>query len=238
MSHASPWFTHALDAVRSFFAAAMTLLMPVDCAGCAAPDTRWCEHCASTLHRELLPPAARLRPVNAPMPVFAATEYSGLARDAIVQFKEQGRTDLKHPLASALNLAVTAARAVKPEVTLWCVPIPSHPGRAGARGYQHVQLLLRALPNRPSAHNWLRANAGRRDQVGLGVLQRQRNAQHSFVVPRRMRTTGMLNGKHVLLIDDIATTGSTLSAAAAVLEAAGANVVAAAVFAHTVKRGA
>jgi predicted amidophosphoribosyltransferase len=225
----------ATDAIRTFFSAALTLLLPVDCGGCETPDTRWCAQCASTLERELLPSDAMLRPVNAPMPVFAATEYAGLTREMLLRFKELGRTDLKHPLAAVLQRAVDAARAVNPQAMLWCVPIPSHAGRSGNRGYQHVPLMLHVMQSRPAVNTWLRALSTRRDQVGLGVRQRQRNAHQSFVVPRRMLRSGALANKHVLLIDDIATTGSSLSAAAATLEAAGATVVAAAVVAHTVK---
>lgn len=221
--------------MKTFFNAALTLLLPVDCGGCSTRDTRWCNACATALGRERLREEDTRRPVEVPFPVFAATAYAGLSRESILRFKELGRTDLKTPLAELLTHAVDAARAHQPDARLWCVAIPSHPKQAGRRGYQHVQLLLAALPSRPHNNRWLRVSAHRTDQVGLGVFERQRNSRHAFVVPRRLRQSGMLVGKQVLLVDDIATTGSTLAAAAAALQAAGAQVLAAAVVAHTVK---
>ena len=69
-------------------------------------------------------------------------------------------------------------------------------------------------------------------QKTLGAADRAENAQDSFVLVRRYRDS--LRGKRVLLIDDIATTGSTLSACASILREAGAVSVVALTAAKTV----
>lgn len=247
--------TRTFTEARSFLSAAMTLLIPIECAGCTTPDTQLCDSCSSKLQHDVFARSEQQRPVEAEFPVFAATAYEGVARACILQFKENQRTDLRRPLGELLSVAVSAARRDYAEAArqegvtpreLWCVPVASTKRAAGKRGYQHVELLLRSLPrerqcererDRVAVNRWLEASSRRADQVGLTVEERSRNSSHAFTIRKRaMRASKMpLLGKHVLLIDDIATTGATLRAASNALEAAGARVVAAAVIAHTVK---
>lgn len=221
--------------LRAFFDAALTLLLPIACAGCQTPDTRLCAQCQAQLERERFAIGERARPVEAPIEVFAAVPYAGIARECILNFKELGRTDLRKPLAALLDVAVQDAQRAHPETELWCVPMPSTRKNEAKRGYQHVELLMRSLSARPAPQRWLRASAGRADQVGLSVTERQRNSQNTIEVDAQLLTRGALSGKSVLLIDDIVTTGASLRAATTALETAGATVLAAAVIAHTPK---
>jgi ComF family protein len=103
------------------------------------------------------------------------------------------------------------------------VPVPMHPERLRARGYNQAALLARALGRlwrRPVAYRWLRRQRLQVRQVGLGKAERAENVRGAFAATR----VG-LEGCRVLLVDDVVTTGSTLRNCATTLSDAGALVV-------------
>lgn len=106
------------------------------------------------------------------------------------------------------------------------VPVPLHPRRRRRRGYNQSELLARELARRlptierTTAPGRLRRVRDTPSQVGLDRFQRRANVAGAF------RWEGpSLAGRPVLLVDDVATTGATLQACAAALEAGGAGLV-------------
>ena len=136
------------------------------------------------------------------------------------------------------------------------VPVPLHPRRLRRRGFNQSLLLaqrwLRELhagnKGEPGARaegaaqppplraGWLARRRNTRPQVELDGAERERNVEGAFVVlPTRMEggeSSPLLTGQRVLLVDDVATTGSTLSACAHALTDAGAAGVEALVVAR------
>ncbi len=110
------------------------------------------------------------------------------------------------------------------------VPVPLGRKRLQERGYNQVALIARPLALALGAPFDQRAVARVREtrsQVGLARRERQENVRDAFMaIPTRVR------GRSILLVDDVATTGSTLSSCAAALYSAGARDV----FALTVAR--
>lgn len=117
------------------------------------------------------------------------------------------------------------------------VAAPSRSARVRERGYRHVELLVRealrvmrrsrdptmSMPASPRLlKGALRALPGRVGQVGLRADERRRNAE---LVAVRLRSRWALVGARVVLVDDVVTTGATVTAAAEALAAAGAQVV-------------
>ena len=103
------------------------------------------------------------------------------------------------------------------------VPVPLHPHRERERGYNQSELLARAWSARvgvPVAKGWMRRVRETGTQTRLGSGDRRRNLDGAFEPGRGFRA-----GVPVVLVDDVLTTGSTLSACAAVLLAAGAPEV-------------
>jgi ComF family protein len=103
-------------------------------------------------------------------------------------------------------------------------PVPLHPERRQERGYDQSELLARGLctrTNLPLRLDLVRRARQTRPQVGLNAAQRQANMRDAFTALRSC------TGLHVLLIDDVYTTGATLSACATALQAAGAASVSA-----------
>ncbi|HKR82318.1 MAG TPA: phosphoribosyltransferase family protein [Candidatus Saccharimonadales bacterium] len=107
--------------------------------------------------------------------------------------------------------------------------VPTATSRVRQRGYDQARLIARELgrlhriPLLPAL-----VRVGQRRQVGASGEQRRRQLQDAFRVVRKPT----LKGKHVVLVDDVVTSGATLEAAARVLHQAGAQRIDAAVFAR------
>ena len=111
------------------------------------------------------------------------------------------------------------------------VPVPLHWRRRLARGYNQAERIARPLA-KSLALSCLPALSRHRatpPQSLLGREERLSNLRKAFQVPHPERVRGL----HLLLVDDVATTGATLNAASAALKSAGAATVVALVAART-----
>ncbi len=103
------------------------------------------------------------------------------------------------------------------------VPVPMHWWRKWNRGFNQAELLARVVGRRtgiPVARA-LKRRRSTLSQAGLTLAQRRENLTGVFRVPARNR----MEGRRVLLVDDVFTTGATASACAAALKRAGARSV-------------
>jgi ComF family protein len=99
------------------------------------------------------------------------------------------------------------------------VPVPLHPARRARRGFDQTALLAAELSRRwgiPVSDVLVRSRDGE-PQARLGGAQRRRNLEGTF----RLSEPALVSGRAVLLLDDVATTGTTLLAAADALAPAG-----------------
>jgi ComF family protein len=111
------------------------------------------------------------------------------------------------------------------------VPVPLHPGRQRERGYNQAELLSRGLaqfllrsrqlPVPRIDSGILRKTRATAPQTGLSVAARRENVRGAFDVP----SPGRVRDRVVVLVDDVMTTGATLSACALALKNAGARQV-------------
>jgi ComF family protein len=98
------------------------------------------------------------------------------------------------------------------------VPLPLHRARERERGYNQAGLCARGIGSMlglPVLRSGVRRTRWTRSQTTLGFAERQDNVASAFVVPLRARPS--LRGKHILLVDDVITTGATIRACAAAL---------------------
>ena len=159
------------------------------------------------------PPFARAR---------AAVAYSGGARQMVQSFKFGDRTEMA-PWMARWMLRAGGDLIREADVV---VPVPLHRRRFFLRRFNQSAELARAIshlsgkPFEPDAVLRVRFT---RSQVGLGARERADNVRGAFRVPEARRS--LLRGRRVLLVDDVYTTGMTVSAVTKVILAAGAHGV-------------
>jgi ComF family protein len=154
--------------------------------------------------------------------VTAATPYRHAAKDLIHNLK------FERAQAAAADIAAALARRLDLAGVGCITYIPTAPARVRSRGYDQARLIARALSRRTGLPCYrLLGRTGNRRQVGAGAAERKLQAELAFY----SRGAGRAAGLHVLLVDDVLTTGASCEAAAQVLLRAGARRVSAAVFA-------
>ena len=151
--------------------------------------------------------------------------FDGWLRGSVVQFKYHGEWARGPHLSERLAVAVAYTQRVDA-----LIPVPLHPARLRQRGFNQSLLLakhtgdLLGIEAKEALIRTRRTDA----QVNLGSEQRTINVAGAFAVQSGMRVAGL----SVILIDDVITTGSTLSACAEALIRAGATSVKAATLAR------
>lgn len=206
----------------------LTFITPPFCARCGVPFT-------VSLHgeneaEELLCASCLTDP-----PAFerarAALVYDRMSRSLIGRFKYHDQTAL---LPTLLPWLERAGRDLRPGVDL-LLPVPLHRWRLWRRKYNQAALLARALAKvwgvPVSLQGVLRTRLTP-PQVGLKAEARALNVEGAFRAARRE-----VEGKTLLLIDDVFTTGSTLKACADALRTAGAREVRVLTLARVVQPG-
>lgn len=179
--------------------------------------------CGECLHR--FPVAAVGRCV-------AAVDYRFPWDGLIARFKFRHEPGWARSLARPMWLQAQAQRLTSAN-TLW-VPIPVGPRRLAERGYNQAWELCKALRKESAlpalAHALVRLGQAP-DQHGLPMVQRLNNQRGAFAA--HPLHTDRLKDAHVVLVDDVRTTGATLENAALALRQAGCAAVDALVFART-----
>ncbi len=210
---------HAWPAQRLCHACTARFAPPqLRCTTCAMPLAQQQQQCGACLHQ---PP-----PLDA---CIAAVTYGYPWSSAIAQFKFQGDPGWASALAALLRSTPDVAPALA--AADWVLPIPLSRQRLQERGFNQALLLARQLaPGKTSARLLLRIQHTT-EQSQLTRAQRLGNLHAAFAVePLRQHA---LQGKTVVLIDDVMTTGATLHTAALALRQAGAAHVTALVVART-----
>lgn len=233
---------------------ALRAVLPVDCIACARPLRRdptpyFCDACW-----QLITPLSGPRCVSCDQPfaskavdvwtpahrcqrclerppsydrVWTLYPYISPLKDAICAFKFRHVLNLANPLAALMIRALPAQLDAD-----LIVPVPLHPSRLRAREFNQSLLIAdrlgRHLGRPVSATNLVRI-AATEPQTSLSRRERLRNLRHVFMV----NNVDMFEGRRVLLIDDVFTTGTTLNECAKALYSAGAASVLALTLART-----
>lgn len=223
------WRTRAKGLADSL----LNFVFPPVCGACKKSGSLICDSCTSQLQWVQEPLCFRCgRPVakatnrcsvcqKRPLPlkqIRAAVLFAYPVSKLIHNLKYNGAFALAKPLG---QLMADAWPTWQMPVDL-VLPIPLHADRKKKRGYNQSTLLARAFCNStslPLAEDSLLRTRFTTPQVGLSAAQRLENVQDAFQADNRVQ------GRHILLIDDVCTTGATMAAAAAALLSNGAKTV-------------
>lgn len=193
------------------------LLFPPRCAGCGRVDSAWCPACQRDLDAIPYPPRPLTHP---PLAAVAATApHRGVIREAVQALKYDNARQVAVPLGARMAQHLAAQGWTIDMI----IPVPLHTTRLAERGYNQSQLLGEqvardmALPCVPSA---LHRDRSTHSQVTISAAERLVNVKSAFSA-----APDLVNHRAVLIIDDVFTTGATLSACAEALLAAGAAAV-------------
>jgi ComF family protein len=226
------WLTHLIDA-----------LFPADCEACDRPlpagrDAPLCVSCRAAM---VAPPEPTCSVCGAPL--VAAASCPACTRHPPA-FSRARAAALYLPAATGLNPTAAAVQALKYrgrrrivdalgallaerypfDASAVLVPVPLHPKRLRARGFNQAVLLAHALGRRRGLVVAPRLLVRRRStdaQTGLGAAERRANLHDAFAV----RASFRVPDRPLVLIDDVLTTGATADACARALRAAGAASV-------------
>lgn len=181
------------------------------CATCGAPLRGTVSVCRTCASRRRFFSVAR-----------APTTYDGAIRDFIHRFKYGGERELGRALGVLLG------RFLERERVLWpidgIVPVPLHPHRLEERGFNQAEVLAKVTGQwvgRPVWSDVLQRARSTETQTRLSAKARRENVQGAF----RPWRVEKLAGKHVLLVDDVLTSGATADEVARTLLKAGASSV-------------
>jgi len=161
----------------------------------------------------------------------AAVRYDDTAKALVHGLKYQDRSDLAPVMGRWM---ARAGRELLDDAEVM-VPVPLHWRRAWSRRFNQSGLLARVVATQaglPVASDALRRVKATRQQVGLTRSERSDNVQGAFQVPPHRRSA--IAGRHVVLVDDVLTSGATVDACARALLRAKARQVDVLVFARVV----
>jgi ComF family protein len=177
-------------------------------------------------------------------PYVKATAYgsyeSGL-RELIHLLKYNQVRPAANVLGRMLAEAIEDLQPLFNDSEVLVAPVPLHSGKLAQRGFNQSELIARAAVKLKAAGGQLQLSAGllerRREtksQIGLSRHQRRENIRGAFVVAKPSE----VDGREVLVVDDVFTTGTTVSECARILRRAGASKVYVATVARTLKNEA
>ncbi|MFJ2906852.1 ComF family protein [Streptomyces sp. NPDC091279] len=210
------------------------LVLPAECGGCGTPRTVLCPECRAALSGAV---PGRVRPEVEPpgLPVVhAAAPYVDEVRALLLAHKERGALGLSAPLGEALARAVRAGlRAAAGrygampggDTAVLLVPVPSARAAVRARGHDPARRIalaaageLRRTGTPAQVLAALRQRRAVSDQSGLGAGQRLDNLAGALAVASGAER--LLRGGPVILVDDLMTTGASLTEAARAIRGA------------------
>lgn len=205
------------------------LLFPHTCAGCGSDnlsrDNLLCLRCL-----EKLPGTHFERYANNPvekkfwgrLPLRAAMAFYYFTRESLIQhlvhqFKYKGNKDLGLHLGQLMGASLKQSGRFIADAL---VPLPLFASREKRRGFNQSELLCQGIAahlNIPVLNNVINRSRHTETQTHKGRIERWKNIEGKFV----LSDPESIAGKHLLLVDDVITTGATLEACGSELLKAG-----------------
>ena len=159
------------------------------------------------------------------LPVVNAAGIFYLTKDSVLeklmyQLKYKGKKDVGHYFGRLMGMAIEQTGFATVDAL---VPLPLFPKKERARGYNQAAIICEGISeviNKPILKNAVQRLSTTETQTRKNRVQRWENMKGRFAASDAAK----VSGRHVLLVDDVITTGATLEACAGELAAAGAGV--------------
>ncbi|KAF0134209.1 MAG: ComFC [Candidatus Saganbacteria bacterium] len=195
-----------------FLKSILDLVFPPRCEVCLSPNDKViCGGCAQKI--SFLKPSAFIHSVG---------EYDGVLKTAILKFKFKNKTGLAEPLGAFMVKYLS--QNLDMNKVDFIVPVPLHSKKFLERGFNQSELLSHAISkhyNLPTVSGLLFRVKETNPQFELPRNERIKNVKGAFEV----RGANLLRDRNILLVDDIYTTGSTVSECTKILKTNGAKNV-------------
>jgi ComF family protein len=203
--------------LQGWFSLAIDLLFPPRCGGCGKVDTFWCETCQEDIDHIAFP--AQVRQLPAFSGLASSALHTGKIREAVQALKYENVPSVAEPLGQRLAKHLAAQRWMIDTL----IPVPLSTTRLKERGYNQAELLAQAVSKHsaiPCASTALRRQKHTESQVTMTAAERLTNVQQAFSAD-----SIFVKDRSVLIIDDVLTTGATLTACGEALLSVGAAAV-------------
>ena len=233
-------FSKIFAKIKNF---ALDILFPISCLVCGKEDVWICDECLERIplratqvcpqcEKNITPQGQICFPCRDKYSIDGLLLTSFYSKEVIAKmvhlYKYRFAEDLHIPLGKLMIKAILQAEIPLPD---YIIPIPLHPRRLRWRGFNQAQLLADYLSANltpglpiPVSNNVLFRQKYTHPQMQIkNYAQRQKNMAEAFAIDKKNKK--MIAGKNILLVDDIATTGSTLFECARILKKAGAASV-------------
>ena len=206
--------------LRETYRSLLHLLYPHICAGCGSVVNNVTSHicitCLDALpltHFEKLPDNPVEKKFYGRLPLIAASAYCFFTPGSHIQqlvheIKYRGNKELGRQLGQFMGEAIKLSGRIKPEML---VPLPLYASKERTKGYNQAALLCQGIADRlgvPMLERAVIRTEYTDSQTKKGRMERWENVDGKFEVT----DSAAIKDKHVLLVDDVITTGATLEA--------------------------
>ncbi len=211
------------NSIKRSFQSFFYLFYPRVCSGCGNGLVTGEEFICLNCHDDLMPTDFVRHRENtfynaliSRIPIEGAVSYYFFAKEGIIQnllheIKYKGKQDLGRYIGRQFGVYLNGSQFIDGVECI--IPIPLHDKKAFKRGYNQSALIAEGLSEIlevPMLDNVVQRKLSTTTQTNLSRVDRWENVKDAFVVEQPDK----ISGKHVLLIDDVMTTGATLEACA------------------------
>lgn len=220
---------NGLRLFRQIFRTLLDLIYPPICHLCdnrlTDPNQIICDFCWENLppvKLKVLDFCHKTLPDAPILPSMSLWRFEGKAPEIIHMFKYQSYTKLARMIGEKMAQAILEEESFNKADIL--IPVPLHKTRERERTYNQSRLLCEAISKKtgqPVVNDMLYRVKYTKTQTKLSAAARLSNVKHAFQVKSNTRITG----KSIILVDDVLTTGATLTICAIRLQQAGAKDV-------------